>query len=247
MRGFIIVNAHSFHPAYAPAAGGQPSVYHQFAPLTLVPDLDTLPALAPEREALWSALEKTSFLTTEEKRALAGFSPARRADAQWASEAPPKSADAQWASEAPPKSADAQWASEARIESLKFSPGQPRVPSGQPGGGQWTDGSGGTGRDVLPIARRPGGGKRPSQTQPPSSSEQPRHKKPKAGQSGKEGATDVPDWVRQSGDRPLLGEDGRDFAKRVLDRKYPKNKGRHDVGPKSEFNQIKKWADRHFE
>ncbi len=45
-------------------------------PVTLHIDIDTLPALAGEREALWSALEKTSFLTTEEKRELAGFSPA---------------------------------------------------------------------------------------------------------------------------------------------------------------------------
>ncbi|MEZ5851837.1 MAG: hypothetical protein R3D68_14425 [Hyphomicrobiaceae bacterium] len=104
--------AHWLAPAYAPAAGGQPRTHEHDATLKLVPDLDTLPALAPEREALWAALEKTSFLTTEEERALAGFSPAPRADAQWASEAPPKSADA-------------QWASEARLESLKFNPGQP--------------------------------------------------------------------------------------------------------------------------
>ena len=44
--------------------------------LTLRPDLDSLPALAAEREALWSSLERTTFLTTDEKRALAGFSPA---------------------------------------------------------------------------------------------------------------------------------------------------------------------------
>ncbi|MEZ5818324.1 MAG: phage portal protein [Hyphomicrobiaceae bacterium] len=44
--------------------------------LRLVADLDDLPALAPEREALWASLEKTSFLTTEEKRSIAGFSPA---------------------------------------------------------------------------------------------------------------------------------------------------------------------------
>jgi phage portal protein BeeE len=46
------------------------------ASVRLVPDLDNLPALATEREALWSSLEQTSFLTTDEKRAIAGFSPA---------------------------------------------------------------------------------------------------------------------------------------------------------------------------
>ena len=43
--------------------------------LDLRPDLDQLPALAPEREALWSSLEKTSFLTDNEKRALIGYGP----------------------------------------------------------------------------------------------------------------------------------------------------------------------------
>jgi HK97 family phage portal protein len=47
------------------------------AGLELRPDLDTLPALAAEREALWASLERTSFLTRDEKRALAGFSPDR--------------------------------------------------------------------------------------------------------------------------------------------------------------------------
>jgi len=45
--------------------------------LELRANLDSLPALAGEREALWSTLEKTSFLTRDEKRAIAGFSPDR--------------------------------------------------------------------------------------------------------------------------------------------------------------------------
>ena len=43
--------------------------------LRLVPDIDRLAALAPERESLWASLEKTTFLTVDEKRALAGFPP----------------------------------------------------------------------------------------------------------------------------------------------------------------------------
>ena len=43
--------------------------------LTFRPDFDRLPALASEREALWASLEKTTFLSTNEKRALAGFTP----------------------------------------------------------------------------------------------------------------------------------------------------------------------------
>jgi phage portal protein BeeE len=48
--------------------------------LELRPDLDALPALAPERETLWSSLEKTTFLTANEKRTLAGFAPLARGD-----------------------------------------------------------------------------------------------------------------------------------------------------------------------
>ncbi|MFV0296912.1 MAG: phage portal protein [Hyphomicrobiaceae bacterium] len=45
------------------------------ARLRLAPSIDNLPALSGERESLWASLEKTSFLTRDEKRALAGFSP----------------------------------------------------------------------------------------------------------------------------------------------------------------------------
>jgi HK97 family phage portal protein len=43
--------------------------------LELRPNIDNLPALASEREALWASLEKATFLTRDEKRAIAGFSP----------------------------------------------------------------------------------------------------------------------------------------------------------------------------
>ena len=68
-------------------------------------------------------------------------------------------------------------------------------------------------------------------------------KKPKAGVSGKEGAKDVPSWAK--GQRPQIGESGKDFAKRLLDAKY--GPGNYDKGPTSEFNQIQKWGDRAFE
>lgn len=62
----------------APAYLSEPSFQGSGMPgttLELRPDLDKLPALASEREALWASLEKTSFLTRDEKRAIAGFSP----------------------------------------------------------------------------------------------------------------------------------------------------------------------------
>ena len=48
----------------APAYGGE---------LRLSPDLDQVEALAPEREALWARMERTSFLSDDEKRAAVGY------------------------------------------------------------------------------------------------------------------------------------------------------------------------------
>jgi phage portal protein BeeE len=45
-------------------------------PLLIRPDLDHVPALSAEREAFWARLEATSFLTSQEKRDLAGLGPA---------------------------------------------------------------------------------------------------------------------------------------------------------------------------
>jgi hypothetical protein len=69
------------------------------------------------------------------------------------------------------------------------------------------------------------------------------HKKKKSGLSGKEAADDVPSWAQ--GERPLIGESGKDFAKRLLDNKH--GAGNYPTGPGSEFNNIKKWGDRAFE
>lgn len=73
-------------------------------------------ALNPEREALWARLEGVSFLTDDEKRIAAGYLPL----------------------------------GEGALEKhrpfdigAKYRPDQPRVPAGNPDGGQWTDGGGG--------------------------------------------------------------------------------------------------------
>jgi phage portal protein BeeE len=42
-------------------------------PATITVDLDSIPALAAERDALWARLDATTFLDTEEKRRLAGM------------------------------------------------------------------------------------------------------------------------------------------------------------------------------
>ncbi len=49
--------------------------------LELRPDFDAVEALSSEREALWSRLAKVSFLTVNEKRAAAGYSPIAGNDA----------------------------------------------------------------------------------------------------------------------------------------------------------------------
>ena len=68
-------------------------------------------------------------------------------------------------------------------------------------------------------------------------------KKPKPGTGGKIGATDKPSWVK---DEPNVGESGKEFAERMMNGKYGEGNW-SDRGPRSEFNKIKKWADRHFE
>ena len=57
-------------PSYDPVSGLRPDTASHTAPLRLAPDLDAIEALSPEREALWARLEKTTFLTTNEKRVL---------------------------------------------------------------------------------------------------------------------------------------------------------------------------------
>ncbi len=45
------------------------------APLELRPDLDAIEALSPEREALWTRIDKATFLTPNEKRSAVGYGP----------------------------------------------------------------------------------------------------------------------------------------------------------------------------
>ena len=78
---------------------------------------------------------------------------------------------------------------------------------------------------------------------PKAGTPQPQHKNPKSGLSGKEGAKDIPSWAK--GERPLVGENGDAFAKRVLDKQFPGKK--HETGPDSDYSKLKKFGDRNFE
>lgn len=66
-------------------------------------------------------------------------------------------------------------------------------------------------------------------------------KDPKPGASGKEAAKDVPSWAK--GQRPRVGENGKQFADRLMGEKYPDG---YPKGPGTEYNKIQKWGDRGF-
>jgi hypothetical protein len=95
----------------APAYGGE---------LELKPDLDAIEALSPEREALWSRLDKATFLTANEKRAAVGYGPLDGGGDEIKNIAPLTNAS-------------------ARQLFYKY-PGQPRIAGGQREGGQYTFG-----------------------------------------------------------------------------------------------------------
>ncbi len=92
------------------------------------PDLDSVEALNPEREALWARLDAASFLTEDEKRAAAGYGASSIAFGNSPSSSRPPNA--------------------VTPEARKYSPDQPRVPAGSSDGGQWTDGGGGSFADI---------------------------------------------------------------------------------------------------
>ncbi len=102
--------------------------------LELKPNLDRVDALSSERDALWTRLEKATFLTANEKRTEAGYDPITGGD---------------------------ELKFRADRLASKFNPGQPRVPAGNPDGGQWTNGDGaqnvGDGRVGAPYGTAPDG------------------------------------------------------------------------------------------
>jgi RHS repeat-associated protein len=65
----------------------------------------------------------------------------------------------------------------------------------------------------------------------------------RADRSGREAADNVPSWAR--GARPMTGENGRQFATRVMNDRYGAGNW-SSTGPGSEFSQLKKFGDRGF-
>jgi hypothetical protein len=185
----------------------------------LRPDLDSLDALSGDRDAQWTRLQATTFLTDDEKRALVGYGPKPEPMAH------------------------------------KYSPDQPRDELGR-----WEDGGGFGGkipRDAAnpgadgdkPVREAAGKGKfqkdpnqRPDGTVPAPDNRT--NKVPVPNQSGKDGSKDIP--TAATGQVPKVGESSSDFAQRVLENHY---KGQKDFkkGPNSEFSEIEKWAERHWQ
>ena len=62
----------------------------------------------------------------------------------------------------------------------------------------------------------------------------------KSKKSKKEKSTDTPSWSK--GQTPNQGESGKDFAKRLMDKRY--GSGNYQTGPGSEFSKLKKFGDR---
>jgi hypothetical protein len=75
------------------------------------------------------------------------------------------------------------------------------------------------------------------------SSNTPRPRKvTKEGMSNPAKKNDIPSWAE--GERPYVGENGKAFAKRLLDEKY--GTGNWKKGPGTEYNKIRKWGDSAF-
>ena len=72
---------------------------------------------------------------------------------------------------------------------------------------------------------------------------------PKPGATEKEGATDVPRFAK--GQPRLVGETPVEYAERLMDEEYGGRENwdtdRKARGPRSEFNRIKKYGERHWQ
>lgn len=71
------------------------------------------------------------------------------------------------------------------------------------------------------------------------------YRKKKSGLSNKEAASDVPEWAKGKAPCKDPLEDGNKFATRMMNEQYPD--GWQGTGPGSEYNKLKKYADRGFD
>src|SRR5487761_358804 len=118
---------------------------------------------------------------------------------------------------------------------LRFNPNH--YGSGPQGGQFAPAGEGGSGGGGLETAQETLFGRPPVVPD----DELPEFKEPIPRLSGRDGAKDIPSWAR--GMRPRVGENGRDYAKRLMDEKY--GPGNWDK-TKPEYKQLQKYGDRNF-
>lgn len=121
----------------------------------------------------------------------------------------------------------------------------PRWPAGSPdsAGGQFRPADGGdSSPSSEPASDQVAQEFPPFFARPPIVPEgEPEFQEPIPRLTGKEGAKDIPSWAR--GQRPYVGENGRDFAKRLMDEKY--GPGKWDRN-EQEYKQLQKHGDRNF-
>ena len=86
-----------------------------------------------------------------------------------------------------------------------------------------------------------GGGSRAGGAMPPDDND--KYKKPKSG-SGKDKATDIPSWAK--GERPYTGENGKNFANRLMNERYGKGNWENNANRMREFRQLQKNGDRGY-
>lgn len=118
-----------------------------------------------------------------------------------------------------------------------YSCDNPLLEGGCGGGGRLSEGSGRNSNLRNSLVES---AKSRNSVEPPANRA---YKQTKSGLSGKEAASDKPSWA--SGERPYVGESGKDFATRLLDKRY--GKGNYDKGSNSEYSKIKKWGERAFQ
>ena len=70
-----------------------------------------------------------------------------------------------------------------------------------------------------------------------------KYKKPTSG-TGKEKATDIPSWAK--GERPYAGENGKNYATRLMNKRYGKGNWENNANRMREFRQIQKNGDRGY-
>ena len=107
-----------------------------FGPFRFDYNADRLEALADERAMEWERVGKAPFLTIDEQREAVGYA-------------------------AMPKDALALFGKREQGLERRYAPDQPRVPAGNPDGGQWTSGGGGgssSSSNTEPASSRSGGG-----------------------------------------------------------------------------------------